>query len=251
MSTAATVAKIVCSECQRENEAERVYCHDCGARLDRSAVIVQKEPVVDVHKRVRRMFDPTRARIRALFFKTSKMILGAGATSVFVVMFLPPDLPEQPKAEMLASQVRLDMESALQKHQPMQLEFSQDQVNAYLSSALKTKKTALNKPFLDFKRGVAQFHEGNCTITAERTINGLYPVFTSASYGVSIDHGKLVAKAAGGAIGRLQVHPKLMPYLEKALTDVFGALDSDSKLVAKFSSVEFHDKRATLNIAAP
>jgi hypothetical protein len=161
MSTAATVAKIVCSECQRENEAERVYCHDCGARLDRSAVIVQKEPVVDVHKRVRKMFDPTRARIHALFFKTSKMILGAGATSVFVVMALPPELPEQPKTEMLASQVRLDMESALRKHQPAQLEFSQDQVNAYFNSALRTKKTALTKPFLDFKRGVVLFHDGD------------------------------------------------------------------------------------------
>ena len=30
--------KLVCPECQRQNEPERIYCHDCGARLDRSAL---------------------------------------------------------------------------------------------------------------------------------------------------------------------------------------------------------------------
>src|SRR6516225_2034765 len=34
----ATPIQLTCPDCQRENEAERIYCHDCGARLDRSAL---------------------------------------------------------------------------------------------------------------------------------------------------------------------------------------------------------------------
>src|SRR5207248_2542951 len=34
----ATPVQLTCPECRRDNEAERIYCHDCGARLDRSAL---------------------------------------------------------------------------------------------------------------------------------------------------------------------------------------------------------------------
>ena len=36
--TSKQMIKLVCPECQRQNEPERIYCHDCGARLDRSAL---------------------------------------------------------------------------------------------------------------------------------------------------------------------------------------------------------------------
>lgn len=251
MSSTAALPKILCHECQRENEAERVYCHDCGARLDRSKVVMKKEPPVDVRKRVRKMFDPTRARIRALFFKTSKTILGAAAAGLVVVMLLPPSLPEPGKTEILASQVRIEMEDAIMRRQPTQIELTQEQVNAYLASALKTRKTGLNHPFLDFKRAVVVFSEGKCDITVERSVNGFYPVYTSASFGVSIANGKLVIEHEGGALGSLHLHPKSMPYLNAIFSDVWSALEPDSKLVARFNTLAFHDKRATLAITAP
>jgi uncharacterized membrane protein YvbJ len=62
---------VVCTECRHENESERVYCHGCGARLDRTAVKKAKEAPEDAQKRVKKMFDPQRERMRALFFKMS------------------------------------------------------------------------------------------------------------------------------------------------------------------------------------
>jgi len=70
-----TSTKLLCPECRRENESERVYCHDCGTRLDRAAVRFKKEPIADTHKRVKRMFDPTRAKIKAYFLSFSRMVL--------------------------------------------------------------------------------------------------------------------------------------------------------------------------------
>lgn len=250
MSTAA-LPKILCHECQHENEAERVYCHECGAKLDRSAVIIKKEPPVDVRKRVHKMFDPTRARIRAGFFKTSKMILGAAVTGLIVVMFIPPNVPASAKTEMLASSVRIELEDALRKRVPGDIPLSQDQVNAYLGSALKTKKSALTKPFLDFDRAVVQMTEGKCTITTERSISGLYPIYTSIACGVKIANGKIDIEYKGGAIGCLQMHPKLMPYVSAIFADVRKAVDSDVKLLGRFNAIQIHDKQATLTIAAP
>jgi hypothetical protein len=242
--------KILCPECQHENEPERVYCHNCGARLDRSAVIPTKEPAKDTQKRVKKMFDPHRMRIRFLFFKTSKMILVAGLLAVVIQLLLPPDIPAPTKTEMLASQVRLDMENAVSRHQPPQVEFSEDQVNAYLASALRTKKTALNKPLLDFKRTIVAFGENMCTITVERSLYGYYSLYSSSAYSVSVADGKLVTSHKAGYLGRLPIHPQLMQYVDIIFSDVWAALDRDAKLVAKFGSIQFHDKHALLSVAA-
>ena len=36
------MTKLVCTDCQHENELERIYCHNCGARLDRTKIIKEK-----------------------------------------------------------------------------------------------------------------------------------------------------------------------------------------------------------------
>ena len=80
--TTKQMIKLVCPECQRQNEPERIYCHDCGARLDRSAlakVAPKLEAPEQTHKRLKRLLDPTRARMKHMFFQASKMILGACA----------------------------------------------------------------------------------------------------------------------------------------------------------------------------
>jgi hypothetical protein len=33
------MTKRVCTECKRENEAQRIDCHNCDAKLDRSALL--------------------------------------------------------------------------------------------------------------------------------------------------------------------------------------------------------------------
>jgi hypothetical protein len=33
------MTKLVCTECKHENEAQRIYWHNCGAKLGRSALL--------------------------------------------------------------------------------------------------------------------------------------------------------------------------------------------------------------------
>lgn len=241
--------KLLCSECKHENEAERVYCHHCGGRLDRSAAIPIKEKRVDTHKRVKRMFDPQRAKIRALFFRTCKTLLGAGAAAVLIQIALPPDVPPPTKNLVLVSQIRSEMENAVNRHHPVEIDLTEDQVNAYLSSALRTKKASLDKPLLDFERAFVALHEGVCAITIERSIFG-YPFYAGSTYSVSLKNGTLVAAAKAGSIGRMPIHPALMQYANVAFSDVYQALDFENKLVRKFTAMELHDKRTSLSLAA-
>ncbi len=236
---------VVCSECRRENEPERVYCHDCGARLNRKAAKVRTDDVKEAQQRVKQLFDPTRARLRATFFKASKVILGAGLVAIAVQMFLAPDVPARAKTDVIVSQVRFDLENAALRHQPAQLRYTEDQANAFLVYDLKSKQKKMDKPLLDFKRAIVTFREGSCTVTMERSLFG-YSIYTSCTYALAVTGGKMNALSKGASIGRLPIHPLAAQYAGVLFSDLWSALDTETKLISKMGAIELHDKNVVL-----
>src|SRR6476469_10886323 len=206
MTTTPTMTKLVCAECRHENEAERIYCHNCGERLDRSGVVRQKkaeDPQEEARRRLQKMLGPPN-QVRRNFFAMSKLALAALVAAALVEIALPPDLPAPTKT--MPTQVDIDLENAASFQKAGPMEYSQDQINAYLTYRLTSKKKALNKPLLDFVRATASFREGACTIAMERSFFG-YSLFSSTSYRVDTVAGKISATNVGGWIGRLPVHP--------------------------------------------
>jgi hypothetical protein len=239
--------KLICPECRRENEPERIYCHDCGARLDRSALAKEApkgEDVSETRRRLKSLLDPQRAKMRLMFFKVSKLILGALAMAAIIQMILPPDVPPRVKTGDFPPQINLDIENATMNHGQAPLQYTEAQVNAYLGSALKSKKPALSK-LLDFERAIVAFDENVCRITAERSLFG-FSVFTTTSARVSMQNGTLASSNNGGSIGRLPIHPLLMQYADFLFADLWTALDRERKSVAKMNAIEFHPQAVVL-----
>jgi hypothetical protein len=242
MTTTTAMTKIVCGECRHENEAERIYCHNCGERLDRSAAAAQK-PMVDpaeTHRRLQKMLGPP-SRVRHNFFAASKLVLAAVAAAALVEMALPPELPAPTK--ILSPQIDLDLENAHLRPSP--LEYSQDQINAYLTYRLISKKAALTYPFLTFVRATASFREGACTIAMERSLFG-YSIFSRTSHRVETNAGKIAATNVGGWIGRLPIHPVIMQFGDIIFADLWSALDRERKLIGKMGAVNFHEGSVTI-----
>jgi hypothetical protein len=240
--------KLICPECRRENEPERIYCHDCGARLDRSAlakVVPKGEEPEDTQRRLRSMLDPQRVKIRMMFFKVSKLILGSCALAALVQMLLPPDVPPRVKSVDFPPQINLELENASMNHSVTPLRYTEAQVNAYLGNALKSKQTALSK-LLQFERAIVNFDEGVCRITAERSLYG-YSIFTATSSKVTLQDGKVVASNNGGSIGRLPIHPALMKYGDLIFSDLWTALEREKKSTSKMGAIEFHPQAVVLS----
>lgn len=239
--------KLVCPECQRQNEPERIYCHDCGARLDRSAlakVAPKLEDPQQTQRRLRQMLDPGRIKMRLLFFKISKLILGAAAAATLIQMLRSPEVPEKVKNIEL-QQINLDMENAVATRSTTPLQFSESQVNNYLVNVVKNKHAPLSK-VLEFERALVNFDEGVCRITAERSLFG-FSIFHAISYNVTMQNGTLSASPNGGSIGLMPIQPMIMKYGDILFSDLWGVLDRDKKLVAKFGTIEFHPKAVVLN----
>ncbi|MBA2586697.1 MAG: zinc ribbon domain-containing protein [Chthoniobacterales bacterium] len=233
--------KLVCPECQHENESERIYCHACGARLDRSALSRTKPKDEDpraAHRRLKAMFDPQRARLRLVFFQVSKLILGALLTAAIIQMILPPDVPPRSKSAAFPAQIGLNLENATLSHGAAPLRYTEEQVNAYLAYSLKSKQAALSK-LLQFERAIVAFDEGSVRVTTERSLAG-YSLFFSSTYGVSSQDGKLDASVRGGHIGRMPVHPEVKKYGNALFADLWTALDRERKSIAKLAALEFH-----------
>jgi hypothetical protein len=233
--------KLICPECRRENEPERIYCHDCGARLDRTVLAKDApkgENASETRRRLKSMLDPQRAKMRLIFFKLSKLILGALAAAAIIQMILPPDVPPRAKTGEFPPQINLDLENAAMNHGVAPLQYTEAQVNAYLASALKSKQAALNG-VMQFERGIVTFDESVCRITVERSLFG-FSLFTTTSNKVMLQDGTLTASNVGGSIGRLPIHPALMKYADVLFSDVWKVLDRERKAIAKMNAIEFH-----------
>ena len=241
------MTKVICGECRHENEAERIYCHNCGERLDRSGVVSQQKAPnpQEAHRRLQKMLGPPN-RARRNFFAISKLALAAAALAALVEIALPPELPAPNKS--VAPQIDLDLENAASHLKVGPLEYSQDQINAYLACRLTSKKKALNNPVLTFVRATASFREGACTIGVERSLFG-YSLFSRASYRVDTGAGKIAATNDGGWIGRMPVHPVIMQFGDIIFVDLWSALERERKLLGKMGAVSFHD--GSVSITTP
>jgi len=248
------MTKVICGDCRYENEPERVYCHNCGTRLNRSMVAQQKsepkqEDPAETQKRLQRMINPRGAKLRHNAIQIIKLVVGAlGAAILVLIVLPPPDVPPQQASTELGPQIGLDLELAVTDHRGATLTYNEDQVSAYLANTLKRKRKDLDQPLLPFEKAFVRFDEGVFRLTEERSFFG-YPLYAGTSYKVSLHDGALVADTCGGTLGRIRIHPGIMKYTGAIFADVWKALDQDRKKIAKLQSIEFHPK--TVLLTAP
>jgi hypothetical protein len=240
--------RITCSECQHANEPERVYCHNCGARLDRTKVIQEKAaqaPAKKQNRHLEKMLNPRRGRVLRATAKLLKTVIGAGICAGIIVMLLPPELPPEPKSYMFAPMISMDLTSALSSHRTDPLVYDEAQVNSFIASNLRRKDSPAKEGYFPLERVLVRFEEGICAITTKRMLFG-YPIYSGGSYRVSIDNGKIMATGTGGFIGRLVLPSSLMKVVAPLLEKTWSTLGRERNSVSRLAAIEFHPQSVSL-----
>lgn len=211
-----------CKECDFVNEPERVYCHNCGAKLDRSLLPkedqLRREPPERARKRIMRMTNPGGGAIKAALWNLAKTLVFSSLAAVCILMLQEPDGVPSSKPELSSRLVASELTQLMASPQARALAFTQAEVNSFLASG-KVKKEG-SVPGVLYKRAFANFESGTCRISIERTVWG-FSVFAGTLYRAEATGGVYYATNLGGNLGRLPLHPLLMKYVDPIL---FGDL---------------------------
>jgi hypothetical protein len=236
-----------CEQCGYNNEPERVYCHNCGAKLDRSllpkAAEKQQEHPDQARKRIQKMTNPKSGgigrEIKALF---KVAFFSALIAAIFLILQKPDDLPEVKKGEA-ERLVNSDMMEALGSPTPARVSFSQDDVNHYLKQTIKPKDTMV--PGIQVMHAYVVCVPGVLRIFSEQSTFG-YPTFSRIDYKLQVKDGKFIPTIVGGAFGKLSVDPQLMQYADYAFGTLWDSLTREHKQMDKMLAVNVQEGRIDL-----
>ena len=239
-SDPATPINLPCGQCGYENEAERVYCHNCGAKLDRSLLPKEgegsgkTETPAEARKRIAKMTNPkSGGGMREIKMAVYVLIYSAILAAVFLITQKPDGVPEVNK-ELSQRFVSGDLMDAIDSPQPKRVDFTEAEINAHLQQLLKAKDAGIAG--LEFKRAYVNLMPGAIRIGSEQSIFGLR-VYSGVLYRIEVKDGKFAATILGGNFGRLAVHPLAMQYLDYFFQKLWVALKSQRAQMDRMQTV--------------
>jgi len=218
--------KIQCSNCGFENDLGRVFCTQCGQKLDLRATAMS-----DLNER--REFDFVKLFRRLLMVG----VVLTGVTIIGLAAWTPaiPPVRSDPAG---ASQVPIKakaIRAALSFNKPVSLDFSEAEINGFMAERAKARK--IKSLLIDLKPGSFVLYASLNWGPGERV-----PVTLSMSG--SFQGGVMIVGQC--CIGRLP----LPGPAKKAVVDTFGTLFSDitaeERIVSCLKSVALEETRADL-----
>jgi hypothetical protein len=242
-----STANLPCEQCGYLNEPERVYCHNCGAKLDRSLLPKgeekKRESPEKARKRITKMTNPQANWLwRELKTLVQVMLYSVVTAAIILIAQAPHGVPDAKMAPALRL-VNSDMMDALQSPTPVALSFSEDEVNQFLKQKLKAKEGMI--PGVQFTRAFVNLRPGAVRINSENSVWG-YPAFSGVEYRPEVKDGKFSATVIGGNFGRLAVDPQIMRYAVAVFQSLWTSLEPERKNMDKMQSVTVGEDRIDL-----
>ena len=243
---------LLCKECKFENEPERVYCHNCGAKLDRSLlppeVVQTRRDPAEMQREVQKMMKPAPVRlgrvVRNLLFC---LIFGGLVAAGFEAFREPQGVPDL-KQEQIdnARQIDAELQASIDARAVRSLAYSENDVNAYLKNNVRPKKNQAAIYGLKFEGVYAEFREGNvCGITQRMSLYD-FPLFFNVAHRVSLQGGKLTAVPVGARLGRLPLPAFVVKPLNELFAPSWAAEKNDKRMVEQLGSIAFRKGQVQL-----
>ncbi len=253
---------IACKECGHTNEGERLFCHECGSKLDRAGVVAhqhEKEKKAgspeQVQERVRRVMRPE-SRFMHGFFKSAGRTLSLSAlTALLAAALLPPrNLPEAKADDVYSDAPRAALEMAAISRMPFERQITQEEINSYLKSSVRLKTTGPLENILKFDRVFTILEEGSLRVVLQKSVSGL-PIYAGAAFGLKAGGSELEVTPQGMNIGRLNLPASVLGYAKGIFDPVWDSLKTERERMNAIGGVEIRKGalilRSKAAVAAP
>ena len=239
--------KLVCLACKHENEVERVYCHNCGEKLDRSLLpqldeTQTAEAMAKTGKKVKQMMNPNRfAWVRSIKTFVLIEIFAAVVAAGFLAVQPPENVPPAKTDRFPDLDVAEMWTGMMNSRVPVAVAFKEFDVNAYLRKQAKGTEGALG---IKFERAFVNLEPGRVTLVSQRNAWGM-PIYNGATFKPVLAGGKWTADMQEFTIGRLTI-PASFGKLVKLDTVTLGALEKafekEIRQLDRLAAIEPGDK---------
>jgi hypothetical protein len=242
---------VICKECGHENETERVYCHNCGIKLNRDVLLQQQQRQMlspeEAQRRVRKMMSPR----SAIFTRTAKGLIKALGYAVLTAALIQIVRPPEGAFDISKKGELIDMppidtilETLTAAPAGRQHFFQEAEVNAYLKRETFKKVPAWltsNVPLRDY----VNFDNGSARFNVVGSFLG-YPIYVGAAFRFEANGAVLKPVYLGGYIGRLPIPAVAMQYAAPAIPALLGSFPMELKLANQLGNLQFEKGRVIL-----
>ncbi len=229
---------IKCGQCGHENDPTRVFCQNCGERLERPAgeeAEAARPTKVPSETRFRSRADRTGfvASVFGFIRRIISTALFAALLAVLIQMVRRPDgiPPAQPANEVQAGQLLHNVQVLSGSNYARSMDISQAQINNYLAASIVPDPAAGHSVFrADFSRALVVIKSGALVFFVEQRLYGR-PIYMYLDTVPEGSAGKLGLRVTGGGIGRMPLHPRLMPLLEMIMRPVISSTSEPASVL--------------------
>lgn len=232
-----------CPSCEHENEPERVYCHNCGSKLDRALLpkVEEKteESAGNTQRRVKQMMSPKRSGGFS-DIKVGAQMLGFAiiVAALFLFWQKPDDVPEERKDYMPAVEPTDKWERLMRSPTANSIDISEDDLNVHIKRTLKPGEGFAGVKFV---RAVVDLKPGLVTVFVERDMWGL-SLYSTVSYKPVMKDGKVSAEVVRIHVGRLGIHPMAASLVSDwAVTGIWKAYEKEAKQCDRLAEIRVED----------
>ena len=242
---------LICPKCGNDNELGRIFCHQCGDRLDISSI---KPP--SVAERKRRLFKAE--AIRNIRFLVNLVILGVLILVVALICLTPPVVPTQSSnTELVASDTkRMELDRIGRGKKGGQVTVTEAQLNAFFNQ--RPFRTATGAG-IELTPIALRIHLNESRVQMEflgATQFGSYfekKLYLAYEGQPILRAGKFGFKPTGGWIGRLPVHPlilRITSFFESRFGRLFNEFSSEKELLDTLTAIDVTQESVTFVRAA-
>ena len=238
---------ITCPKCNFDNELGRIFCHQCGSKLDLDKI---KAPTQGAKMR-RQAAVGTRKIIRT---GIELAIAGGVIFGIWLVCVVPDFRPIKPtNAELVSADIkRLDLGQLVSGRKPGVMEVTEGELNTFLNTLGLEKPKAAGIVFAPVMAR-ADFSDGTVKVSYLGELRLGTAVRKQFCFGLAgtptAGQGTFMFKPTGAWIGRLPIHPKLIEltgFYQSYFASFFAELDNERKSLDKLSSIAVTHEKAVL-----
>lgn len=255
----ASPSNLVCKECGYVNEAERVYCHGCGAKLDRTVILAEQEKKTlsreEKQRQVRKLMKPRGGSFlwREIVMLPKILAWAAGAALLVLILEAPDGVPPMPKKGEAVNLPQLgdSLERLAKAPLGQGYIFREEEINAYLLKKPFRKIPEWFTGVIPLRRSFVNLESGQARLTVQADLAG-YPVYIGISGQPKGDPQKGLSVAWTGLhLGRITLPAAVADLTAPALPALFDALKRERQLLAQFGGAEIAKGQVILRSRGP